>query len=107
MPFVARLHQLSRSLLYHIYNRANGKNEIFHNRADYLYFIKLLSEYSKRHGFSAYHWVLMPNHYHLLLEIAVPERLSSIMAGLARSYVYYHHNKYETAGHDYHTPCDR
>ena len=41
----------------------------------------------------------MPNHYHLLLEIGLPEKISSIMSGLARSYVYYHHKKYQTSGH--------
>ena len=99
MPYVARTHQLGHSLLYHIYNRANGRNEIFHDPADYQYFLNLLSNYSKNRDFNIYHWVLMPNHYHILLEIDEPERLSSIMAGIARSYVYYYHFKYKSAGH--------
>jgi len=99
MPSVARRHQLSQSLLYHVYNRGNARNQIFHDKEDYLSFINLISSYAKKHDFLIYHWVLMPNHYHLLLEIKKPERLSSIMSGLARSYVYCYHKKYQSCGH--------
>lgn len=99
MPSSARRHQLSQSLLYHIYNRGNARNQIFHDEEDYLYFINLICVYSKRYNFLTYHWVLMPNHYHLLLEIEEPERTSSMMSGLARSYVYHHHRKYKSSGH--------
>jgi len=99
MPYTARKHQLTLSLLYHIYNRANGRSEIFHDAEDYQRFINLLATYSKERSFSIYHWVLMPNHYHLLLEIEEPERISSIMSGVARSYVYYYHRKYQSSGH--------
>jgi len=99
MPYLARTHQLNKSLLYHIFNRSNSRVEIFHDIEDYQYFIGLLVDYSENHKFSIYHWVLMPNHYHLLLEIDEPERISSVMAGLARSYVYYHHKKHQSSGH--------
>ena len=99
MPYVARTHQLSQSLLYHIYNRANGRSEIFYDSDDYQRFLDILSNYAKNHNISIYHWVLMPNHYHLLLELDNPQRLSSIMAGIARPYVYYHHHKYQSSGH--------
>lgn len=99
MPYTARTHQLSQSLLYHIYNRANGKSEIFHDAEDYQCFMGLLTAYSKDHNISIYHWVIMPNHYHLLLEIGEPEKISSVMSGLARSYTYRHHRKYHSAGY--------
>lgn len=99
MPYLARAHQLGQSLLYHIFNRGNERREIFHDIEDYRYFIDLLSRYSKEHKFSIYHWVIMSNHYHLLLEIEKPERLSSIMSGLARSYVYHLQKRYQFSGH--------
>ncbi len=99
MPYLARTHQLKSSLLYHIFGRGNDRKEIFLDAEDYHYFINLLIDYSKKHSFCVYHWVLMPNHYHLLLEIGLPEKISSIMSGLARSYVYHHHKKYQTSGH--------
>jgi len=80
-------------------NRGNARFEIFHKEEDYLYFIELLRKYSVAYEVLLYHWVLMPNHYHLLLELAKPQMLSKIMAGLNRSYVHYHHKTYKSSGH--------
>ena len=99
MPSTARTHQLDLSLLYHIMNRGNARLEIFHNQEDYLYFIGILQNYYQEYHFFIYHWVLMPNHYHLLLELQEPKKLSKIMAGINRSYVHYHHKTYQSAGH--------
>lgn len=95
----ARYHQLSKSLLYHIFNRGHNKREIFHSPRDYLYFIKLLARYSKRFNFKVYHWVIMPNHYHFLLEADNPERLSSILAGIARAYTHFYQKLYNYVGY--------
>lgn len=99
MPYVARTHQLSQSLLYHIYNRGINREKIFHNTEDYKYFIHLLAKYSNEYCFKVYHWVIMPNHYHMLIEFEEPERISSVMSGIARSYACYHHREYKTAGY--------
>jgi len=99
MPYLARTYQLKHSLLYHIINRGNARSEVFHEEKDYRFYIDLLKKYSNTHNFNIYHWVLMPNHYHLLIEIEKPENLSKVMAGLTRSYVYYYHKKYQTSGH--------
>lgn len=99
MPSYSRKHQLTNSLLYHIFNRGNARSEIFHSPKDYQKFKDILFGYSKKNNLRIYHWVLMPNHYHLLLELAEPENLSAIMAGVARSYVHYHHKTYQSAGH--------
>jgi putative transposase len=99
MPYIARTYQIKQSLLYHIYNRGNAKNEIFHSEEDYRYFLELLKSYSHKNNVGIYHWALMPNHYHLLAELVEPAKLSSIMAGIGRSYVHYYHRKYLTVGH--------
>ena len=98
MPYSARKHQLQNALVYHIYNRSNARVEVFHCDEDYRYFIKLLVEYASEFKAKVYHWVVMPNHYHLLLELAEPEVISRCMAGLNRSYACYHHRTYHTAG---------
>ncbi|MFZ5800246.1 MAG: transposase, partial [Candidatus Omnitrophota bacterium] len=89
----------SQSLLYHIFNRGNGRSEIFHAPDDYRQFIKILCDYREKNNLRVYHWVLMPNHYHLLLELDQPPKLSAIMAGIGRSYVHYHHRVHKSAGH--------
>ncbi len=96
---IIRKHQLQKSLLYHILNRGNGKNDVFHDEDDFVYFRELLKEYKEEHNFLVYHWVLMNNHFHLVMELAKPEELSGIMAGVLRSYVHYHHRKYKSSGH--------
>lgn len=98
MPTYARKYQFSSFSIYHIYNRSNGKIPIFKSREDSIYFINLLKKYSLRFGLKIYHWVIMPNHYHLLLELEAPKRISKIMAGLSKAYSCYHHKVYSTVG---------
>ena len=74
MPSYARKHQLTGSLIYHAYNRSNGKNFIFNDESDFNYFIHLLEDYAREFSLKIYHWVIMSSHYHLLLEIEAPER---------------------------------
>lgn len=99
MPYYARRHQLEGNLLYHVLNRANARNKIFHDSADYDYFLAIVLKYSKQKRMSIYHYCIMPNHYHLLLEIKEPEALSSAMAGINRSYSVYYHKRFKTSGY--------
>jgi len=98
MPNYARKHQLRGNLIYHVFNRANSKLQIFHTKKDFTYFKHLLYKYSVLKALKIYHWVIMSNHYHLLLEIANPEILSSVMAGINKSYTNYYHATYNTVG---------
>ena len=98
MPYYARKHQLKNSLLYHIVNRGNARATVFHTDKDYRHFFGLLKEYSCKFAMKVYHWVLMPNHYHLLIELPEPEEISACMAGINRSYTCYYHRTYRTAG---------
>ena len=98
MPSVARKYQLQMSLVYHVLNRGNARQALFHEAADYQHFVRLLVKYGAKHNIQFYHWALMENHYHLCLELSIPGALSSIMAGIQRAYVHYHHRKYQSAG---------
>ncbi len=98
MPNHARKYQLSGSLVYHIFNRSNSRAQIFFEDKDYRYFIGLLKDYSKRFSLKIYHWVIMPNHYHLLLELEEPEKISKALAGINLCYTRYHHNLYKSVG---------
>jgi len=98
MPTYTRKHQLTGYFIFHLINRGNKKEAVFNETKEYLYFIKLLKEYRGRFGLKIYHWVLMSNHYHLLVEIDEPERVSSFMAGINRAYTCYYHKNYLTSG---------
>ena len=98
MPAQARKYQLTKSLVYHIFNRSNGKAPIFNAPQDYRHFLKLLIDYKHKFGLTIYHWVIMLNHYHFLCQISQPESISKLMAGIGLAYTFYHHKVYESAG---------
>lgn len=58
---------------YHVYNRGNNRQDIFLDRANYVFFLKRLRKYLI--GLAADPWVtivaycLMPNHFHLLVQL--------------------------------------
>ncbi|MFC1807443.1 transposase [Candidatus Omnitrophota bacterium] len=99
MPNVARRHQLQGNLLYHVFNRGNAKSVVFRDLEDYENFTDILLRYRIERGVRFYNYVIMPNHYHLLLEINDPDQLSSIMAGINKSYSWYYHKTYKTVGY--------
>ena len=106
---------------YHIYNRGNDKKVIFHDQDDYRYFIGLLFVCNSstpveitRYGLSkpddvfdlklknklvsigAY--VLMPNHFHILITQEVDTGISKFMQKLSTGYVMYYNQKYKRTG---------
>jgi putative transposase len=98
MPAHARKHTLHSSLVFHVYNRSNNRVSIFSTEADCRRFVDLLRTYRTRFFLNIYHWCIMRTHYHLLLEVAEPGKISSIMAGLGRAYCHYHHKIHGTSG---------
>ena len=98
MPSYARKHQLQQSLVYHAFSRSSGRKVIFQEPEDFDYFKRLLGEYNSRFQAKIYHWVIMPNHYHLVFEFDCPELISKFMAGLHRAYSHYYCKKYDTVG---------
>jgi len=80
-------------------HHATGSETLFRDDDDCIAFLGAVETASRRFHLEVHGYALIPNHYHLLIEIGNPERLSSIMSGLARSYVYYYHRKYQSSGH--------
>ena len=99
MPKYARKHQLTESLTYHVFNRSNAKATIFRSEQDYEHFKKILLRFLINFRIKIYHWVIMPTHYHLLLEILDPELISRAMGGIALAYTQYFHKKYDSCGY--------
>ena len=103
---------------YHIFNRGNSKQTIFHNNSDYERFINLLfisngSEnfkfqfigkkniYEEKRGkplvgIGAY--CLMPNHFHILLIQPKRGNISKFMQKVSTGYSMYFNNKYKHTG---------
>ena len=64
--------------VYHVMCRGDHREAIFHGDNDYRLFLETLEEVCERTGFRINSYVLMPNHYHLLLE--TPE--ANLVAGM-------------------------
>lgn len=85
--------------VYHILNRGNGKQEIFHKEGDYKAFINLLKEAKERHPINIFAYCVMPNHFHMGVGIILSVDLSRYMHWLMTTHVRRYHSHYETSGH--------
>ncbi len=83
---------------YHVISRGNQKQDIFLDKQDYKVFLKRICEYKEEYQFTLYAYVLMKNHFHLLVQ-AGEAGLSKIMQGLLLSYTQYFNLKYKKVGH--------
>ena len=84
---------------YHVINRGHNRETVFRDDVDRLKFLDLLDRYRCQFSFRLYHYCLMSNHFHLLLQLDDPRILSSMMAGLQRAYVHYFHRRHQFVGH--------
>ncbi len=106
---------------YHLYNRGNSKQKIFHDSEDYWRFITLLYSCNSENNFrmslvndtaskDPYLWergeqlvaigafCLMPNHFHILITEKQEDGITKFMQKLSTAYVMYYNKKYERVG---------
>ena len=82
---------------YHVYNRGTEQRVIFLDPADYQRFTATMGEY--RHGLVVIvAYVLMPNHFHLLVQPCADDSLSRYMHRLGTSFTMYFNARYERSG---------
>lgn len=100
---------------YHVYNRGNSKQPIFHDKQDYFYFITLLTTMNTEErvvvrdtkndkkslnnnivSIGAY--CLMPNHFHILIKQEKESGISKFMQKISTAYVMYYNKKYKRTG---------
>src|SRR2546428_10197877 len=85
--------------VYHVLNRGNGGRVIFHAVGDYWAFLDLLSVAKRSFPVKVFAFCLMPNHFHLVLQAAAPQALSTFMQWWMTSHVRRYHHYHETHGH--------
>ena len=98
MPRTARV--APEGHVYHILTRGNNRQDVFKDEEDYKKYLETLQRYKEKYTFKLYHYVLMRNHVHLVLEPT--ERggtLAEIMKGINLSYAQYYKNRYKHTGH--------
>ena len=85
MPRTARAS--AGNVCYHVLNRGNARNTVFHQDGDYGAFLKLLNQANKRVSMRLLAFCLMPNHFHLVAWPRKDGDLSRWMQWLMTSHV--------------------
>lgn len=83
---------------YHITSRGNERRRIFHNAVDRRVFLQILGETAHRFGWSVAAWVLMTNHFHLVVQTPQPN-LSRGMHWLNGRYAAWFNSRHQRVGH--------
>ena len=98
MPRTARI--APKEHVYHILTRGNNRQDIFKDERDFKKYIEILKRYKANYKFKLYHYVLMRNHVHLVVETTEKGgSLAEIMKVINLSYAQYYKNKYKHTGH--------
>jgi REP element-mobilizing transposase RayT len=84
--------------IYHVISRGDNKEIIFRESIDKGYFIKQIKETINGMGYKVFGYVLMSNHYHLIVQI-LDQKLQKIMHQINSKYSKYFNKKYERVGH--------
>lgn len=92
------LRPVDDGLIYHVINRGNNRQDVFHKRADFDAFLDTLAELKQRKPFKLYGYCVLNNHFHLLLQ-PTGATISRIMQSLLVSHTQRFHRHYRSGGH--------
>lgn len=84
--------------VYHLIQRGNNREFIFREMEDKEYFLDLIKEYREIMEFELYGYVIMGNHYHLIIRIAETP-LKDIMHRINNKFSRYYNRKNKRSGH--------
>ena len=84
---------------YHVLNRGNGRQTIFHKGGDFDAFVKLLRQAGERSPVPLLAYCLLPNYFHLVLWPQQDGQLSNYMVWLLTAHVRRYHQHYHSSGH--------
>lgn len=97
MPRHARI--IRADATYHVTHRGNNREPIFLEVSDYHYYLELLKVAQKKYPFELFHYVLMPNHVHLILRSSTSETISPVLKWVAQAYSVHFNAAYGKSGH--------
>jgi len=83
---------------YHVTSRGNDRKRIYFRESDYYKFRSYLKDAQQKYGYLLHCYVLMPNHYHLLMETP-HANVSKVMHFMNGSYTNYINKKHGRSGH--------
>ncbi len=83
---------------YHLYNRGAGRQPIFRETDNYLFFLRRLKQYARDLNVTVIAYCLMPNHYHLLVRQDGVEPAGLLPQRCSNSYAKAFNKRYERSG---------
>lgn len=83
---------------HHVIQRGNNRQVIFADRQDFEAMLALLAENAQKFGVAVHAYVLMDNHFHLLVTPATDDALPLMMQAVGRSYVRYFNDRHGRSG---------
>jgi REP element-mobilizing transposase RayT len=98
---------MESNIIYHVYNRANGKELLFRDKYDYARFKQYFFKYILLPGIcDIYAYCFLPNHFHLLASVAsfpddailTPNQISLHYSNMFNAYAKYYNYKYQRKG---------
>ena len=94
-----KIRELIDGGIYHVFNRGNDRRNLFEDDEDFNYFLNQILMVKTELNAGLYHYCLMTNHFHLLIQITKAETLSKLMHRIQLSYARYFKRKYSFVGH--------
>ncbi len=85
-------------MIYHVWNRANGRHPIFEKTGDYEAFERVLREAQDQVAMRTLAYCVMPTHWHLVVWPRRDGELSRFMAWLTLTHTQRWHAHYHSAG---------
>jgi putative transposase len=85
--------------IYHICSRGHNKQTIFRDDYDYSKYLNVLLDNKFEHNLKIYHYTIMPNHTHLIIESPTGIVLGKAMRNLNQKYAQYFRKKYGGVGY--------
>lgn len=85
-------------MYYHVLSRGNERRDIFYDDGDYLRFLETLDRMVARFTIEVHAYVLMRNHYHLLVR-TIEANLSQAIQWLGVSYSVWFNRRHRRTGH--------
>ena len=86
-----------RGAMYHVIQRGNNREYIFEESLYKGYLIKLMKETKEKHDFRLYGYVIMDNHYHMIIQ-TIDMPISKIMLSINSKYGKYYNYKENRTG---------
>jgi putative transposase len=83
---------------HHVIQRGNDGQLIFRDTEDYEHLLGWLKDAARLYGVAVHAWVLMPNHFQLLVTPSDQHGLGLMMQKIGRLYVPWYNNKYQRSG---------